>query len=207
MPCPKCSNTLNRCPDGIQSSDCIKFVGESNECLDYCKGQSVSEVVEQIGEEVCTVKTNTDVSEQVIPSCSLPFYQIQGYDEKNVKNFVDFLLKFDCNLQEQINTTNLNLNNFVPIVSNVEWKCVGDFPCNTVNPSVSLNQAIQFLVNALCIQNTTLITQGTEIAQLKSQVTELENKISCLISKLNSMEVILNTEVNNYVVQNFQSCQ
>lgn len=195
MPCPKCSETLKRCPD-IQSSDCVKFVGESNECLDYCKGQSVSEVIEQIGIETCTIKENTDVSEQVIPSCSLNFYQAQVYPEKNVKNLIDFLAKFDCNLQSQIDLINSNFSTYQPTVT-VDWKCLSQNPCVTTG-TVDLTTAIQNIINAYCNLEFSVQQQGLALSALTNTVNSLVNKYNnCLIPKLDE----LSTDIN------FQSCQ
>lgn len=198
MPCPKCSETLKRCPDGIQSSDCMKYVGQSNTCLDFCKGQSVSEVIEQIGEETCKIKQNTDVSDiSILDLCSelRNAYNSKGYDEQNVKNLIDFLLFFDCVLQGQINTINNNLTTFIPTVI-ADWSCLASSPCITTG-SVNLNTAIQNIINAFCAQQNRIEDLEKTICQQQKSIQALNNSIECLITKLN----VLNVDLN------FGSCQ
>ena len=206
MPCPKCSNTLKRCSD-VQSSDCIKYVGASNTCLDFCKGQSVSEVIEQVGDEVCTIKTNTDVSTiSVLDLCSevRNSYNSKGYEETNVKNFIDFLLSYDCVLQAQINTINNNLSTFSPTVT-ANWNCLADNPCITTGV-VNLNTAIQNLINAYCSQQDALIAQGLQLANTINQLNNLQAKYTCLLSKVAEMDTQLNSLVGDYVSVNPNSC-
>lgn len=206
MPCPKCSDTLKRCPD-VQSSDCIKYVGDSNTCLDFCKGQSISEVIEQLGTETCTIKENTDVSNiSLLDYCSeiRNSYISKGYTETNVKNFIDFLISFDCVLQGQINTINNNLTTFSPTVK-ANWNCLSNSPCITEG-TVNLNTAIQNLINVFCTQQDALVAQGLQLADTINQLNNLQTKYTCLLNKVTEMDTQLNTLVGDYVSVNPNSC-
>lgn len=201
MPCPKCSDTLKRCPD-VQSSDCIKYVGDSNECLDFCKGQSVSEVIEQIGTETCTIKTNTDVSTiDLNDYCDdlRDFYISKSYESKTVVNFIDFLLSFDCNLQGQIDAINNSLTNFQSTVTIQSCGCLGE-PC--AKPSVmNTSDAIQILINANCSQQIEIESLKTTVCQQNKSIQALTNTIGCLIEKLNLLGIEVSSDIN------FEACQ
>lgn len=204
MPCPKCSDTLKRCPDGITSSDCMKYVGDSNECLDFCKGQSVSEVIEQVGTEVCTIKNSTDVSNISINDLCTEVknaYNIQGYEDKTVLNFIDFLLTYDCILQNQINNLSNQFLSFQPSVKIVWKECMG-VPCSTPS-TITINNAIQTLVNKVCDLQTIINNQNDKIAGLESQLININSKINqCLIVKLDQLTIATgNTDIN------FKDCQ
>lgn len=205
MPCPKCSDTLKRCPDGIESSDCIKYVGEDSVCDIFCKGQSVSEVVEAIDAEICTIKTNTDVSTiDLNDYCAdlRDFYISKNYEDKTVVNFIDFLLSFDCNLQGQIDAINNSLTTFVPTVTIADWSCLKDTPCNVISTGIPLNTAIQNLVNTICDQNSRIETLETKTCQQQKTIDALVKSIEqCLIPKLNAIGDTLDPKIN------FGACQ
>jgi len=198
MPCPKCSDTLKRCPD-VQSSDCIKYVGDSNTCLDFCKGQSISEVIEQLGTETCTIKENTDVSNiSLLDYCPevRNSYISKGYTETNVKNFIDFLISFDCVLQGQINTINNNLTTFSPTVT-ANWNCLSDSSCITKG-TVNLNTAIQNLINAFCTQQDKIESLELTICQQQKAIEALNNSIICLISTANQLAIAVGQTTINF---------
>ncbi len=203
MPCPKCSDTLKRCPD-VQSSDCIKYAGDSNTCLDFCKGQSISEVIEQLGTEACTIKENTDVSNiSLLDYCPevRNSYMSKGYTETNVKNFIDFLISFDCVLQGQINTINNNLTTFNPMVKGVIWDCLTS-PCVVKGTNVSLTSAIQNLVTAYCSQQDKIESLELTICQQQKAIEALNNSITCLISTTNQLAIAV-----GQTTINFSGCQ
>ena len=204
MPCPKCSNTLKRCPNGITSSNCIKYVENSNKCLDFCKGQSVSEVIEQMDTEVCTIKNSTDVSNISINDLCTEVknaYNIQGYEDKTVLNFIDFLLTYDCILQNQINNLSNQFLSFQPSVKIVWKECMG-VPCSTPS-TITINDAIQTLFTKVCDLQTIINNQNDKIAGLESQLININSKINqCLIVKLDQLTIATgNTDIN------FKDCQ
>lgn len=208
MPCPKCSDTLKRCPD-VQSSDCIKYVGENSACDIFCKGQSVSEVIEAIDETTCIVKTNTDVSgisiQDLCPEVRNS-YNSKSYDVQNVVNFIDFLLSYDCVLQGQINTINNNLTTFSPIVKDVIWRCLSSNPCNIISTDTPLNVAIQNLVNTICEQNSRIEVLEAKVCEQQKSIQALTKSIECLIPKLNTLNVDLNFESCEPVVNPNPPC-
>jgi hypothetical protein len=195
MSCPKCSETLKRCPE-VYSSDCIKYVGDNSECNIFCKGQSVSEVIEAIDAETCTLKTNTDVSQIDIrnycgKNCDnlKEFYQSKGYDEQNVSNFIDFLLSYDCVLQGQINGINAFLLNFQTTVK-VNLECLG-LPC-PVASTLPTSDAIQILIDAYCNQQTALQEQGLLLIKAINTIKNLQTKLVCLTGKVENIDTQLN---------------
>jgi hypothetical protein len=202
MPCPKCSETLKRCPD-VKSSDCMKYVGEDSVCDIFCKGQSVSEVIEAIDVETCTLKTNTDVSQIDIRDFCEEVkneYISKGYDEQNVSNFIEFLISYDCVLQGQINNINNTLTNFQSIVTGINWGCLG-IPCSPPS-SIPTSEAIQKLIDAHCSQQIEIENLKTTNCQQQKTIDALIKSIElCLIPKLNVIGDTLTPKIT------FGSCQ
>jgi len=194
MACPKCSRTLNKCSKTV-SSDCINFQGADNECLDFCEGQSVTEVIEQIADVVCDIKTDTDVSEQVIPSCSSAFYDSLGFTEKNVANMVDFILQYECFLKAAIDSINANLVTFSPNVD-VDWKCLEQNPCTSTG-LVTLNTAFENLITFICGQEERISSLESEITGLTTSITSLQSQYSTLQSQYTALQASYISLQNN----------
>lgn len=59
---PVSSNTQNKsCPDPISSS-CVTYDGGALDCIDVCKGSSLTPVIEQIGKIACDSLKGVDIS-------------------------------------------------------------------------------------------------------------------------------------------------
>ena len=148
------------------SSSCVIWQGKDIDCLTLCKGDSIDEVIHQLGCLMCTIKDQLDVDTYDLTCFNLATCDIPH----TFREFMQFMLEVVCQVQAAYLTgasegaagTGIDLE--VTVASCFQ--------------SGGLTQTLQEYVSAIgvkvCQQETIINNQQNAIAQLVQRVTVLE---------------------------------
>lgn len=150
-------------PCSPTSSNCVIWQGDDIECLNLCKGDTVSDIVFQMGCLLCTLKDQLDPDTYDltcldIATCDLPH---------TFREFIQIIIDRICNIEatccadQQSNPTNET--------SVIVASCF-------VNGGVqqTISAYIQAIGQKVCEQEVTIQNQQTAIQQLVARVNALE---------------------------------
>ncbi|MEY2701963.1 MAG: hypothetical protein RLY43_596 [Bacteroidota bacterium] len=171
---PKPTNTK---PTGCvtTSSNCVVWQGPDIPFLKLCKGDTVSDVVYQIAERICTLNNYTNVDNYDV-SCIA--------DQCDVKTFIDLIqLVLDelCTLKTGQSTTGTVVaatsgcpDCEIPVASCFE---------NEVGSSVAqINDYVNLIGLKVCDFYTTIQNQTNTINQMQAAILDLQSKVDALIT-------------------------
>lgn len=178
MNCNSSPSTFNRCSETISSS-CVIYQGESIDCLDICRGQTITEVENAILEQLCILTGLTDLSTLTIPQCLISAFSTK---DKNILNSIQILLDQVCTNTGDIISLQTGLDNLNPLVS-VDFKCCSTNPCVT-NGTIRLNVALENLISCLCTQADTINSLQSQIASYQTQINSLTSQYQNLTNAI-----------------------
>ena len=188
--CINSSSIYDRCPS-VTTSNCVKFVGDSSSCLGICSDSSLTEVLNVVNTNLCSVVTAVDMSSVAVPSCLSSTW---GTQQKNVLNFIQLLLTESCTLQSEIDTVNTALAHFDPQVT-VDYRCCSN-SCIT-NNTLPLSTTLQNIINCLCTVSQSVVTLQSLVNSFDSRITANE----LAISQINTQLTLLMTNGIGYQSQ------
>jgi hypothetical protein len=145
------------------SSNCVVWQGDDIECLNLCKGDTVSDIIFQMGCLLCTLKDQLDpdtydITCLDIATCDLPH---------TFREFIQIIIDRICNIEATCcnNQTSNPTNETSVIVA----ACF-------VNEGVqqTISNYIQAIGAKVCEQQVTIQNQQTAIQQLVARVAALE---------------------------------
>jgi hypothetical protein len=179
------------------SSNCVIWQGPDLPCLNLCKGDTVSDVVYKLAEEVCDLKDSIGLS-NVDLACLLKVCQTTPEPAKTLNNILQLLVNKVCCLSDIIKALPPPGNNYQEPILNLPT-CL-QYPDGTGGTVTKLihNQYTLRIATVLCALQTTVTNQGGQISSLDVRVTALENKVpvvpqisSCLLGTLANVEVVV----------------
>ena len=145
------------------SSNCVVWQGDDIECLNLCKGDTVSDIIFQMGCLLCTLKDQLDpdtydITCLDIATCDLPH---------TFREFIQIIIDRICNIEATCcNDQTLNPTNETSVV------VAACFVNEGVQQTIS--NYIQAIGAKVCEQQVTIQNQQTAIQQLVARVTALE---------------------------------
>jgi len=153
---------LNGCSP--TSSNCVIWQGDDIECLNLCKGDTISDVFFQLACLVCKIKDQLDIDTYDftcfdIATCNLP---------TSFREFIQVLIDKICELETLINEGESGISVAEDIVS------VASCFSAELGPTATVNTYIQAIGAKLCSLESTVQNQQTAIQQLVSRVNVLE---------------------------------
>ena len=181
------------------SSNCVIWQGPNLPCINLCKGDSVSDVVYKMAEELCTLKDSiglTDIDLQ----CLLQVCQTTPEPTKTLANILQLLVDKVCCLSDIVNNIPDPGTPYVEPTLNLP-ACLQY--SNGVGGSVTqlvLSQYVLRIATFLCVLDQTVTTNNTATIQalssLNTRVTILENATpaqfsSCLLGVLADVETVV----------------
>lgn len=157
------------------SSNCVVWQGPDIECINLCKGDSVTEVIYKLALELCTLMDTFDLNNYDLKCFSIGVCQPQTF-----KDFINILINKVCALQE-CNPDCADSCNPCPMGSNNQPFTAKE----SADQYVPISKAFQF-------KNQT----GDDVTMLKvgDYAQAIGNKVSSLI---NSASILQNT-LNDY---------
>lgn len=189
----------------IISSNSVIWQGPDLPCIHLCKGDTVSDVVYKLAEEICALKASLDLSDIDI-SCLLTICSTTAQPALTLANILELLINKVCCLNDILNN---NLSNIGYINGRTEdsyTEPMLDLPACLQYPNGTGGTVTQLILSeytlriatVLCSINTIVTNQGTQIIDLNNRITALENPsvivpqlYSCLLGSVNTIDIIL----------------
>lgn len=193
---PYSSNTASDNCSPI-SSNCVIWQGPDLPCLSLCKGDSVSDVVYKLADEVCTLKDSIGLS-NVDLECLLNICQTTPEPAKTLSNILDLLINKVCCLSDIIDNLPPAGNSYIEPTLNLPT-CLqySDGTGGTVTQLIHSQYTLR-IATFLCAVNTTVNGHTTQISALQQAVSDLENATpvvpqiaSCLLGTVSDVETVL----------------
>lgn len=155
------------------SSNCVIWQGPDIPCINLCHGDSVSDVVAKLAEELCTIVDQLDISILDI-SC----FGALAPEPGDFRDVIQLLINRICNLEAGSGgggTTGAGCPDdcLVPVAQCLQFT---DPLGNTVT-EIALRDYLILIANRLC----TLISQ---VSTLSSAVTDLQNRVTVIENDL-----------------------
>jgi len=163
-----------------QSSNCIVWQGPNLECINLCKGDSISDVVYKLAVELCKIKDATDMS-LVDFDCLLNDCANTNNPEETVAGIIQLIIdNVCCSVTTLTNVTNgltSKTDNLYEEPELVLPDCLQYIDPATGLPvtTLKLSDYAVATAQALCDLRNTVSTQGNNILDLQVRVTALEN--------------------------------
>jgi hypothetical protein len=175
---PTKSNTAGKGCSPV-SSNCVIWQGPDIPCINLCSGDTVSDVVYKVAEQLCTIKTELDLSDLDL-SCLLTFCTNVGPapTTQTLSAVLDFIIQKTCCLDGRITELEEGPGGSgyaeptLTLPSCLQYVDPGNG--QTVTQLIH-NQFTLRLANQFCSLNATVSTHTSQISSLTSRVTALEN--------------------------------
>ena len=179
------------------SSNCVIWQGPDLPCINLCKGDTVSDVVYKLADEVCTLKDSIGLSD-VDLTCLLQVCSTTPEPVKTLTNILDLLVSKVCCLNDIVINLPPAGNNYTePILNLPACLQYSDGMGGTVTQLIHHDYTLR-IATFLCALYTTVNTHTGQIASLQQAVHDLENPTvvvpeisSCLLGTLETVEVVL----------------
>lgn len=180
------------------SSNCVIWQGPDLPCINLCKGDTVSDVVYKLAEEICQLKENIGITDVEL-ACILEVCQATPEPTKTLANILQLLIDKVCCLSDIVKNLPPPGTSYVEPILNLPCGYL-QYPNGTGGTvtQLVLSQYVLRLATQLCALNSTVTGQGNQIISLIARVTALENAVpvvpqisSCLLGVLANVEVVL----------------
>lgn len=179
------------------SSNCVIWQGPDLPCLHLCKGDTVSDVVYKLAEEVCQLKESIGLTD-VDLTCLLDICQTTPEPNKTLSNILNLLINKVCCINDIIDNLPPPGNNYQePILNLPTCLQYPDGSGGTVTQLIHSQYTLR-IATFLCALNTTVNTHTSQISSLDSRVTALENAVpvvpqiaSCLFGTVQTVETVV----------------
>lgn len=158
------------------SSNCVLWQGPNIPCLNLCSGDTVSDVVYKVANDLCTIKSTLDLSDLDLSSLVEFCSSVGPAPTTNTLSAVlDFIVKKVTCLSEEIGTSGPGGSDYTePTITLPSCLQYQDGLGQTVTQLVH-NQYTLRLANQFCSLKATVDTHTSQISSLGSRVTALEN--------------------------------
>lgn len=193
---PYSSNTQKENCSPI-SSNCVTWQGPDLPCLNLCKGDTVSDVVYKLAEEVCTLKDSIGLS-NIDLECLLNICQTTPEPSKTLANILELLINKVCCINDIIENLPPPGTSYTEPTLNLPT-CLqypdgsGGFVTQLIHSQYTLR-----IATFLCLLNSTVNTHTSQISGLDVRVTALENEVpvvpqisSCLLGVIADVETVV----------------
>jgi hypothetical protein len=157
---------LDNKPCSPISSNCVVWQGPTLDCIDLCTGDTISDVVAKLAEELCTILDQTNVS-----NYDLSCLGITSCGPVDFKALIQLLIEKICELQGVTPTETTSSSTCPDCVVTVA-------SCFQVDGATTMQllDYVQMIANKVCALIDQIGELQTQISNLDVRVTALENK-------------------------------
>lgn len=151
------------------SSSCIIWQGKDIDCLTLCKGDTIDEVIHELGCLICTIKDQLDVDTYNLECFNLPTCDIPH----TFRELMQFMLEITCQVQEAYLNGNTGTN---PSTSDIPVVSVASCFQASLGNSASITDYITAIGEKVCSQEITIQNQYEAIAQMQAEIDQLKGR-------------------------------
>ena len=165
---------LDNKPCSPVSSNCVVWQGPDIECINLCKGDSVSDVVHKLATELCTIMTTLKVSSYDLTCLGIT----AACPPKDITVLIQFLIDKICELEGLINTSNSDSDSSGDGDSTGCPDCVVTVAeCFVVGTTTTmqLTEYVNLIATRVCDLIGEINILQTQISNLNIRVTALED--------------------------------
>lgn len=149
------------------ASTCIIWQGKDIDCLTICKGDSIDDVIHQLGCLICTIKDQLDVD-----TYDLTCFNLDSCDIPHTfRELMQFMLEVVCQVQ------NAYLNGDAgaePSVDGIPSVSVASCFQGQLGNSALITDYIQAIGELMCTQQATIANQQEAILQMQEEIAILK---------------------------------
>jgi len=163
------------------SSNCVIWQGPDLKCINLCKGDTVSDVVYKLADELCKVKEALDLSDVdfdcLVDACST----LKIPTDKKLENVIQLLTNAICCVGKVSFNTSSSLAEVIdreysePTLPLPECLWYVDPSTGLIVTSLKLSEYAVLVANKVCSLNEQINLQKLQILDLQTRVTSLEN--------------------------------
>ena len=157
---------LDNKPCNPVSSNCVVWQGPTLECIDLCKGDTVSDVIAALATELCKILDQTNVTDYDL-SC----LGMTSCGPTDFKGLIELLIEKICELQD-IPAPSETVSGSCPDCVVTVASCFVEDGATTMQ----LLDYVQMIASKVCTLIGEIGTLSTEVANLDIRVTALENQ-------------------------------
>ena len=161
---------LDNKPCSPTSSNCVIWSGRNLPCINLCTGDTVTDVIEKLATELCTIMDQLDIT-----NYDLSCFNITACPPSSFTELLQFLIEQIC-ASQGVSTTGKSLSSGCP-------DCVVTMaPCfvTGTQTTMQLVDYVNLIANRICSLGTTIINMQTQIANLISVTEDLQIQIDNL---------------------------
>ena len=104
------NSTSKNCPGGT-SSNCVTYNGKALPCVTTCNGDSVSDIIYKLGQELCYYQGLLDLSTLDLSCCYTPCPSCQ--QPTKLEDILQIMMNCICAQAAQIATLNTEVNKLI----------------------------------------------------------------------------------------------
>ena len=156
-------------PCSPTSSNCVIWGGPDLPCINLCKGDSITDVVEKIALELCNILDILNIS-----AYDLTCFSLANCSPQNFTDLINFLIVKVCELE---NATPSNGGGVTPPSGGCPTDCFIEVESDCIVPAgteINLTQYVILIGTRLCDLVDTVALQQIQIITLQSEVADLQ---------------------------------
>lgn len=158
-------------PCSPTSSNCVIWGGPDLQCINLCKGDNITDVIEKIALEICTILDTLNIT-----AYDLTCFNLANCSPQNFTDLINFLIVKVCELDNASTSTGGGTTPPVPS-SGCPTDCFVDVASCFVTGGVTtmnLTNYVTTIGTRICTLVTTITLQQNQIDNLDIRVTDLE---------------------------------
>jgi hypothetical protein len=159
-------------PCSPTSSNCVIWGGPDLPCINLCKGDSITDVVEKIALELCTILDTLNIT-----AYDLTCFNLANCSPQTFTDLINFLIVKVCELDNASTSTGGGGTNPPTPSSGCPTDCFVDVaPCFVTGgvTTMNLTNYVTTIGTRICTLVTTITLQQNQIDNLNVRVTDLE---------------------------------
>lgn len=159
----------------VNSSKGILWQGPDLQCINVCKGDSVTDVVAATAEQVCKILDTLDLSD-IDLKCLIDTCLACPEPDKTLKTALRLLINKVCTLAELIGDGTTEPPSIPVFQINLKCLAIADGSGNVLNDDTN-DKIIQSIIDQVCISKADIDLLKNDVDSLDDRVTALENAV------------------------------
>jgi hypothetical protein len=158
---------LDNRPCSPISSNCVIWQGPDIPCIKLCAGDTISDVIASLGQELCTIMDQLNIS-----NYDLECIGIAGCPPSDIKTLIELLISKVCDLNNTPQTDTRSTGNCPDCVVSVA-------PCfvQGTQSTMQLVDYVQMIANRVCAIVTEILAINNQLQEVNSTLIDLQIQI------------------------------
>jgi hypothetical protein len=158
---------LDNRPCSPISSNCVIWQGPDIPCIKLCAGDTVSDVIASLGQELCTIMDQLNIS-----NYDLECIGIAGCPPSDIKTLIELLISKVCDLNNTPQTDTRSTGNCPDCVVSVA-------PCfvQGTQSTMQLVDYVQMIANRVCAIVTEILAINNQLQEVNNTLIDLQIQI------------------------------